>query len=194
MNINEFEVFNKTNFLPYKSKLDNFFDQVTKGSDKLAKNYDIDYNELDDLTLIVHKGEIVAFSSVLYRNTWPKNCRRILNRFIRNKSLEWTDNTFGTLSRIMHDKQIEFCKENKIDFVFLSMQGNKRNYFKRWSQQANLYSPGWVQVDGMIKVCNGTPANCVQHIVYKNITNTPEKFGMLTNIISYAEYETMISV
>jgi len=185
-------VYNKATFEPWREKLDVFFQQFTASQDKLAKNYKINYDELDDLTLITSDEHIIAFSSVLGRDIWPSNCRRILNRFIRNKDLEWQDRTFGTLSRIMHHAQIDFCKKQGIDFVFLSIQGKKKNYLKRWTQQANAEDPDWTQPDGMFKVCNGTPANCIHHITYKNISGTDKEFPMLKEMITYEQYQNLL--
>jgi len=187
-----FEIFNKSNFASFKPKLDNFFAEFTKSQDKLAQNYKINYQELDEITLIIKDKEIVAFSSVLYRDVWPNNSRRIFNRLIRNKSLPWSDRTFGTISKIMHDEQINYCKKNEIDFVFLSIQGKKQNWLKRWCNQANMYSPGWKQLPGMVRVCNGRPESCIQHIAYKNISGTDKKFNFYDKLISYQDYAELI--
>lgn len=185
-------VYNKKTFEPWKEKLDTFFRTFTASQDKLASNYDIDYDELDEITLITNESEIIAFSSVLKREGWPNNSRRILNRFIRNKDLNWQDNTFGTLSKIMHDAQIEYCKKQDVDFVFVSIQGKKKNYLKRWTQQANVHSSGWVQPDGMFRVCGGKPINCVQHLTYKNISGTDKEFEMLSEMITYEQYQNLL--
>ena len=92
----------------------------------------------------------------------------------------------------MHHAQIDFCKKQGIDFVFLSIQGKKKNYLKRWTQQANAEDSGWTQPDGMFKVCNGTPANCIHHITYKNISGTDKEFPMLEEMITYEQYQNLL--
>ena len=191
MDKTKLKIFNKDNFHPWKDKLDYFFNLVVNGKDKLAKNYNIDYDELDELTLITYEEEIVAFSSILGRDTWPSNVRRVLNRFVRNKNLEWTDSTFGTLSKIMHDEQIKYCEENNIDFAFISIQNNKRNYVKRWTAQANIYSPLWIQVNGMVRMTDGKPINAIQHVTYKDVKGLNREFPM--EVISYKEYELLLN-
>lgn len=187
-----YEVYNKSNYQKYKPILDQFLDEFSNSNDKLAKNYQINYTDLDEITLIISNNEVVAFSSILSRDIWPSNSRRILNRLVRNKKLPWSDQTFGTISKIMHDEQIEFCKKQGIDFVFISMEGKKKNWMKRWVNQANAYSPGWVQVPGMCRVCNGPPKSCMQNIAYKNISESLDKFLMLNNTISYEKYAELI--
>lgn len=191
MNKSNLKVYNKSTFVSWKNKLNLFFESVVNGNDKLAKNYIINYDEFDELTLITHDNDIVAFSSVYYRDIWPINTRRVLNRFVKNKNLNWNDNTFGTLSKIMHDEQINYCKHADIDFAFISIQNNKQNYLKRWTQQANLYSPRWKQIDGMVWVSDGSAKNGVHHITYKDIKQLDRKFPM--DAITYREYETLIS-
>lgn len=185
-------VYNKKTFEPWRDKLDKFFTLFTVSEDKLSGNYYINYDELDEITLITNENDVVAFSSVLKRDIWPNNSRRILNRFIRNKNIKWEDKTFGTLSKIMHDSQIQFCKKNSVDFVFVSIQGKKKNYLKRWTQQANAHSNGWIQPQGMFKVCNGKPINCVHNLTYKNISGTSQEFEMLSQMITYEQYSNLI--
>jgi hypothetical protein len=187
-----FKIYNKQNFHPHKPILDKFLLDFSKSDDNLSKNYIIDYEDLEEITLIMQNNTLVAFSSVLRRDIWPDNCCRIFNRLIRNKDLPWNDYTFGTISKIMHDEQINFCKKNKVDFVFLSIQGKKRKWLKRWCKQANVYSPEWIQIDGMVKVCNGPPKSCIQNIAYKNISGTKNRFDFLDKIISYDDYLSLI--
>jgi hypothetical protein len=191
MDKNKLKVFNKSNFHSWEEKLNHFFNLVVNGTDKLAKNYTINYDELDELTLITYEDKIVAFSSILGRDTWPSNVRRVFNRFVRNKELEWSDNTFGTLSKIMHDEQIKYCENNNIDFAFLSIQNSKKNYVKRWTTQANLHSPLWVQIDGMVRMTDGKPINSIQHVTYKDVKGLNRNFPM--EVISYKEYESLLN-
>lgn len=179
--INQYQVFNKHNYLHYKEKLNLLLDEFSNSTDKLSSNYtpeNIKFNSLDDITLIVYKGNIVAFASVLSRPIWPKNVSRIFNRLLRNKKFDWVNPTFGILSKLTHDHQIEYCKSIGKDYVFLSIEGQKRNYLKRWTEQANEYSPGWSLCDDKKWVCKGTERNCLQHITYKKISDTNEPFPL----------------
>lgn len=188
-----YKVYNKNTFTKYKHILDEFLNDFSNSKDKLAKNYQIDYSDLDEITLIMKDDHLVAFSSILRRDIWPENSRRIFNRLVRNKNLSWNDQTFGTISKIMHDEQIKYCQKNGVDFVFLSIQGKKKNWLKRWVEQANNYSPKWIQLDGMVRVCNGSAENCIQHIAYKNISGTEKLFEFNDRIISYQDYAELIS-
>jgi len=187
-----YKVYNKNTFTKYKHILDEFLNDFSNSKDKLAKNYQIDYSDLDEITLIMKDDHLVAFSSILSRDIWPENSSRIFNRLVRNKNLSWNDQTFGTISKIMHDEQLKYCQKNGVDFVFLSIQGKKKNWLKRWVEQANNYSPKWIQLDGMVRVCNGSAENCIQHIAYKNISGTKNRFDFLDKIISYDDYLSLI--
>lgn len=187
-----YQIYNKHTFVKYKTVLDKFLIEFSNSNDKLAKNYELDYSDFDDITLIMRDEELIAFSSILQRKIWPDNSRRIFNRLIRNKSVEWNDHTFGTISKLMHDEQVKYCQENGVDFVFLSIQGRKKNWLKKWVLEANQYSPGWIQLDGMVPVCNGNPKNCLQHVAYKNVSGTEKLFGFHNRIISYQDCDELI--
>ena len=64
----------------------------------------------------------------------------------------------------------------KKDYVFISIEGNKKLYLKRWAEQANKYSPGWILCEEKKKVANGNSDKCIQHVIYKKISNTNESF------------------
>jgi len=187
-----YTIYNKQNLGNKKIILDKFLKDFNNSNDKLAKNYNFDCNSFDEITLILKNNDFLAFSSVLSRDIWPDNTKRIFNRLVRNKNLPWKDRIFGAISKIMHDEQIKYCKDQGIDFVFISMEGNKKNWMKRWVLQANDYDPGWIQIPGMCRVCDGKPKNCIQNIAYKNISGTSDKFFMLDDIISYQDYAELI--
>ena len=177
--INLYKVFNKQTYLPYKDKLELLLSDFSKSNDKLSKNYTpekIDIDNLDDITLIVYEDNIVSFSSVLSRPIWSKNISRIFNRMFRNKQFNWSNPTFGIISKLTHDHQIEYCKSVGKDFVFLSIEGRKRNYLKKWTEQANEYSPGWTLCDDKKWVCKGPEQTCLQHITYKKLSTNNISF------------------
>jgi len=179
--INQYQVFNKHTYLPYKDKLNLLLDKFSQSNDKLSKNYTsekIKFDSLNDITLIVYNDEIIAFASVLYKNIWPKNICRIFNRILRNKEFDWVNPTFGIISKLTHDHQVKYCKSIGKDYVFLSIEGKKRKYLQRWTKQADEYSPRWTLCNDKKWVCKGIPESCLQHITYKKISDTNEPFPL----------------
>ena len=177
--ISEYKVLNKQSYLPFKDKLFELFNSFSQTKDKLKDNYKIEnleFNNFKEVSIIICKEEIVAFASVLDRDIWPKNSSRVFNRLLRNKKFNWTNPTFGIISKLIHDHQIDYCKSIKKDYVFISIEGNKRLYLKRWVEQANKYSPGWVLCEEKKRVTNGTSKSAIQHVIYKKISNTNESF------------------
>ena len=162
--ISEYKVLNKQSYLPFKDKLFELFNSFSQTKDKLKDNYKIENLEFNN------------FREVLDRDIWPKNSSRVFNRLLRNKKFNWTNPTFGIISKLIHDHQIDYCKGIKKDYVFISIEGNKRLYLKRWVEQANKYSPGWVLCEEKKKVANGNSDKCIQHVIYKKISNTNEFF------------------
>lgn len=176
--IGEYEILNKKTYLPFKDKLFNLFNSFSQTNDKLKDNYKIENLEFDkfiDISVIIYKGEIVAFASVLDRDIWPSNTSRIFNRLLRNKKFEWKNPAFGIISKLIHDHQINYCKSIKKDYVFIS-QENKKMWLQKWITQANEYSPNWIICDEKKKVTNGTSSGSTQYIAYKKISNTKESF------------------
>ena len=81
-----------------------------------------EHDEVPVGAIVVYEDEIIAFASVLDRDIWPKNISRIFNRLLRNKKFEWENPTFGIISKLIHDYQIEYCKKIGKDFVFISIE------------------------------------------------------------------------
>ena len=176
--IEQYQVFNKQTYTPYKKQLNLLLNDFSNSTDKLSKNYtleNIDIDNLDDITLIVYKNNIVAFASVLSRSIWLKNTSRIFNRLLRNKRFEWKNPAFGIISKLVHDHQIAYCKSVKKDYVFIS-QETKKLWLRKWVQQANEYNSGWTICDEKKKVTNGNSSGSIQHIAYKKISNTNQPF------------------
>lgn len=171
INYQLYDKFNGQKLLPKLSKLLNDFSNT---KDKLSKNYkNLNFESFENYSIITLESNIIAFSSILQRKIWPSNTVRIFNRMWRNKSYTWNSPTFGILSKLMYNHQINYCKKHNYDFVFLSTEKTPR-HLKRWSQQANQHDGGWSMLDRKINV---TP-NSVQWIVYKNLTNTKESFPL----------------
>ena len=175
INYQLYDKFNGQKLLPKLSKLLNDFSNT---KDKLSKNYkNLDFESFENYSIITLENNIIAFSSILQRKIWPSNTVRIFNRMWRNKTYSWNSPTFGILSKLMYNHQIDYCKKNNYDFVFLSTEKTPR-HFQRWLKQANEYDGGWNFCNEKKRVCNGPEHQCVQHIIYKNISNTNELFPL----------------
>lgn len=169
--ITKYQVYDKFNgqkLLPQLNKLLNDFSNT---KDKLSKNYkNLDFDSFENYSIITLEENIIAFSSILQRKLWPSNTVRVFNRTWRNKIYSWTNPTFGIISQLMYDHQINYCKKNNFDFVFISTEKTPK-HLKRWMMQANEYDGGWNFCDDKKRVCNGPDKQCVQWIIYKNIKN-----------------------
>ena len=178
--IGQYKVLNKKSYQPYKEKLFKLFKSFSQSNDKLKDNYKIEnleFDQLQEITVILFKDEIVAFASVLDRDIWPSNTSRIFNRLLRNKQFDWKNPAFGIISKLVHDHQIDYCKSIGKDYVFIS-QETKLLYLKKWIQQANEYSPGWILCGEKKRVTNGTSNGAIQHIIYKKISDTTKPFSL----------------
>lgn len=172
--IEQYQLYDKQSGQKFIPELTSLLNEFSKSNDKLAANYkDINFDNFLNYSIIVCENKIVAFSSILNRNYWPKNVARIFNRFWRNKKYSWSNPTFGILSQLMYDHQVEYCRDKGFDYVFLSTDKTPK-HLQRWSQQANQHDHGWLMLDEKVNV---TP-NSIQWIVYKNLTDTKESFPL----------------
>ena len=175
--IEQYQLYDKQSVQKFIPELTSLINENSKSNDKLAANYkDINFDNFLNYSIIVFENKIVAFSSILNRNYWPSNVARIFNRFWRNKNYSWSNPTFGILSQLMYDHQVEYCKEHGFDFVFLSTEKTPRHLI-RWSQQANQYDYGWLMCDEKKRVSKKEHEG-LQHIIYKNLTDTKESFPL----------------
>ena len=105
--IEQYQLYDKQSGQKFIPELTSLLNEFSKSNDKLAANYkDINFDNFLNYSIIVCENKIVAFSSILNRNYWPKNVARIFNRFWRNKNYSWSNPTFGILSQLMYDHQV----------------------------------------------------------------------------------------
>jgi len=176
--IEKYQVWDKSNGQKLLPDLSLLLNEFSETDDKLARNYkNIDFDKFENYTIITHNNDIVSFSSILYRDLWPKNTVRIFNRLWRNKKFDWVNPTFGIISQLNYNHQVNYARDNGFDFVFISREKTPK-HLTRWLKQANEFDGGWIYCEDKKRVCNGSPENCVQWVIYKKVSNTNETFPL----------------
>ena len=158
--------------------------KIQKSNDPKKYNYTkekFDISNQEDISIIYDLNDnLVAFSSVYSSKFYPKNTYRILNRFWKDESVRW----HGYVSITMLRHQIEVCKKLNATCGFISTEGNRSRWLKNWIDRAKLKGFNFKQIDGMVRVCNGSYKTCWQNVGYIMIDETKE-----TPDFKYMDYE-----
>ena len=172
----KFEVFTKKDYLFWRKDFEQLRKKIIAGSSKRSINYShkrMDIDKLDEITVLYVNDKVVAFSSLFQSPFYPKNVARVLNRTWKAPSFRWKKPAYYIISRLMLRSQLEVAHKMGYDFVFLSTEGARHNYWKRWKSGADRDFPKWTVHPGMVQVCYGSYSTCWQSVVYKNLKNKP---------------------
>ena len=170
----KFKVFTKKEYSLWKDDFERLRKKIIISSDKRSVNYNhkrMDLDKFNEVTVLYVNGKIVAFSSLFQSSFYPKNIARALNRTWKEPSIRWQKPAYYIVSKIMLLPQLKAAKKIGYDFVFLSTEGARHNYWKRWKNGANKDFPNWSVHPNMVQVCCGPYDKCWQSIVYKNLKN-----------------------
>lgn len=152
-------------------------DQILKSNDPKKDNYNnknFNLNDLNEISIIYMENELICFSSVWTKKYYPYNTFRILNRAWKDPSIRWRKPAYYVLSDLMVKHQIEACKKINADYAFISTEGNRKLWLKKWVMEANKQGFNFKQIDGMAKVCDGEKSKCYQNVAYLPIKNQKE--------------------
>jgi len=143
--------------------------------DPLANNYSPDKFDLDNqlaVTFGIIENEIVLLSTLYKRTNYRDNVARTMNRVWKHESLRAPH--FG---KFISDKDItslsivpihlKYAKDNKIDFMFISIEGGAFRYLDFLSKKLTVKTKlNWIAPKEKIDV---TGYNNLQHITYCHI-------------------------
>lgn len=171
-----FKVFTKKERSVWENDFEMLRRRIVADSSKQSANYShnrMDINKLDEVTVLYINGRIVAFSSLFQSPFYPKNVARAFNRTWKSTSIRWQKPAYHTISKLMLQSQLDMAYKIGYDFVFLSAEGPRHNYWRRWKDGADKDFPEWVVHPGMVQVCSGPYDKCWQSIVYKSLKCNP---------------------
>lgn len=140
-------------------------DKIKNSNDRYKNNYtakNFDIFKQEDMSVIYVKDKLVAFSSVFSSPVYPVNTYRILNRFWKDDLVRWD----GYVSITMLRHQLDVLNELNADCGFISAQGYRKRWMQNWIDRAIAKGFDFKQVDGMVKVCNGSYKNCWHNVGY----------------------------
>lgn len=140
-------------------------DKIQNSKDRYKNNYTTSNFVLldqEDVSVIYKDDKLVAFSTVYSSAVYPDNTYRILNRFWKDDLVRWD----GYVSITMLRHQLKVLDELNADCGFISAQGYRKRWMKNWIDRAIAKGFNFKQIEGMVKVCNGSYKNCWHNVGY----------------------------
>lgn len=149
--------------------------KIEDSNDRYKDNYArkrFNIFEQEDMSVIYVENELVAFSSVYSSSVYPDNTYRILNRFWKDDLVRWD----GYVSITMLRHQLSVLEKINADCGFISAQGHRKRWMKNWIDRAIAKGFNFKQINGMVKVCNGSYKNCWHNVGYISMNNKIANF------------------
>lgn len=129
------------------------------------KNFNIDAQ--DEISVIYYENKLIAFSSLYTSSDYPPGHYRVLNRSYKDPEFRWGKPAYYVLSDLMIKPQIARAQELNATCVFVSSEGNRGRWLKKWVSGANENGLNFIQILGMVKVCNAPSyKRCYQNLAY----------------------------
>lgn len=136
----------------------------SKKNNYLPENFNLD--EQKEISIIYLNEKLVAFSTLFRNKNFPAEYYRVLNRSYKDPMIRWSKPAFFILSDLMLKPQLVKAKELNAECVFVSSEGKRSRWLKKWVEGANQNNLNFIQINGMTKVCGGKIKNCFQNVAY----------------------------
>ncbi|MCZ0932296.1 MAG: hypothetical protein OXJ52_03980 [Oligoflexia bacterium] len=184
-NLSAFVIKTKSQILEWLEDFEQLREQILMSDDSRKDNYTFkrfNLKEQEEVTVVYFKQEIIAFSSLYYRNYYPKNVSRVLNRFWKSPKIRYINQSYWLLSRYMLIPQLKEASLLNKRAVFISIEGKKRNWLSRFIKEAKKEEPEWIHLTNRLyKVAPNDDLPCWQNIAYLPLKpNYKLKFPNLT--------------
>ncbi|MBC6415598.1 MAG: hypothetical protein GDA46_04315 [Bdellovibrionales bacterium] len=141
---------------------------ILNSTDHNKKNYDfkgLNLKEQEEFTVLYLEREIVAFSSLYCRDYYPNNISRVLNRIWKSPKIRYVHQSYWPLSRKMLLPQIKKAHLLNKSAVFISIEGQKKRWLKRFIFEAKKEDSRWLVLPGFYKVAPGDDKSCWQNVI-----------------------------
>ncbi len=161
--------------------------KIENSDDRYKNNYvreNFNILEQEDMSVIYVENELVAFSSVYSSAVYPDNTYRVLNRFWKDDLVRWD----GYVSITMLRHQLSVLEKINANCGFISAQGYRKRWMKNWIDRAIAKGFNFKQINGMVKVCNGSYKNCWHNVGYILMNDKIPNF----ETIEYDEWKSNI--
>jgi DNA repair photolyase len=128
-------------------------------------------SEQEEVVFLLKYNTIVSFSTLYCRPTFPPGTSRVLNRMWKSSEVRSLGVPYWLFSRPMLLTQIKMAKKLGKKAVFLSTEGRRRLWLKRWLKEAIKDHKEWTLMSGMRQVCLGNKRECWQNVAYLPLEN-----------------------
>lgn len=194
------DIYNPENYTTYgladiklwSEDFENIRTKILQSTDPKRENYSKRWFEIEQqeaMTVMYYEDHIIAFSTLFAGKTYPVGVSRILNRSWKDPDIRWQKPAYWFISQIMLTEQIRVAKILNKKAVFVSSEGNRKLWLKRWLEGADKDFPGWIQINGMAQVCGGDYEKCWQNVGYLLLDDA---FTFELDTISYNEWKEFV--
>jgi len=190
--MNDFKIYTLEHKKLWIDDFHNKLEQIKLSDDPKKDNYllsNLKFDEQVDFSVIYKENDLVAFSSIWNRDSYPINSYRILNRSWKDPRIRWGKPAYFVLSKMMVDHQVDVCKRIGASSVFISSEGRRKLWLKKWVHGANQDGHKFIQINGMVKVCGASYLRCWQNVAYLSLDGTVPDF----TCVDYDIWELMVN-
>ena len=159
----------KTETLEWLEDFEQTREQILNSDDPKKLNYSpkrFNIDEQEEITVIYLKGEIVAFSSLFCRSNYPRCVSRILNRLWKSPKIRYVHKPYWLIARYMLFPQLKQAKKLNKSAVFISVEGNRSQWLKRFTLEAKKENDQWEMLSEMYQVVPKNNSSCWQNIAF----------------------------
>ena len=160
---------NKSTIQQWREDFEKLRSQILTSTDTRRENYShsmFNIDEQEEISLLMLKGKIVAFSSLYSREHYPRGVFRALNRTWKDPYIRYVNRSYWLLSRQMLLPQIEKAKSLRSSAIFISTEGKRRRWLQRWVSEAQKENPAWTILPHMYQVAPCDSISCWQNVAY----------------------------
>jgi hypothetical protein len=157
--------------------LEKLLNQISVGTDRLAKNYSLEniklHEHLSFDILVNEKNEIISFAGVYNGGRYPEGVYRILNRTWVHEQYRVSHGAFAYLtSKYILPEQLERLHD-KLKLVFVSRERlSGKGFLLKWAQH-QPHSEQWKVSEGLVQVVpHIEKQSCYQYICMKEFLPT----------------------
>ena len=136
---------------------------ILNSTDHKKNNYNyerFDLEKQDEISILYLGKEIVAFSSLYCRDYYSDDISRVLNRIWKSPKIRFIHQSYWPLSRKMLLPQLKKAYLLNKSAIFLSIEGKKKRWLRRFIFEAKKEDARWVVLPGFYKVAPGNDKSC----------------------------------
>lgn len=166
----DFEIYSKQDLFAWSNEVEEFLQKIQNSGHRLSANYNYDYSQCDEVTIIVDKADDKVFG-ISGSLRWSHNSTRLIYRWARDLDKPWKDQIYGGLSKIIVEHQLKACET---PYAFMGQHGQRKHAIRKWASLA-----GWEVLPEKRYVKPYEQETLYQYIAYTKLSDTTEDIDVM---------------